>query len=65
MSLLKWEPARYLSSLSKIPETELFVSEASVEKLKTIGVILAAVIPIIISVIELLQKWGSNDAKSN
>ena len=48
--------ARYLSSLSKIPETELFVSEAPIEKLKTIGTILAAVIPIIISAIELLKR---------
>jgi hypothetical protein len=48
--------ARYLSYLSKIPETELFVSEAPVEKLKTIGAILAAVIPIIISIIELIHS---------
>jgi len=48
--------ARYLSSLSKIPETELFVSEASLERLKIIGTILAATIPIIISAIELFFR---------
>lgn len=45
--------AMYLSSLSKIPETELFVETATLQKLKPIGTLLAAVIPIIISAIEL------------
>jgi hypothetical protein len=48
--------ARYLSFFSKIPETELFVSEALTERLKTIGTALAAVIPIIISAIDLYIK---------
>lgn len=45
--------AMYLSSLSKIPETELFVETATLQKLKPIGALLAAVIPKIISAIEL------------
>jgi hypothetical protein len=47
--------AMYLSSLSKIPETELFVETATLQKLKPIGALLAAVIPIIISAIELSE----------
>jgi hypothetical protein len=47
--------ARYLSTLSKIPETELFVGESQLQKFKTIGTFLAAAIPIIISLIGLLR----------
>jgi hypothetical protein len=46
---------RYLSTLSKIPETELFVGESQLQKFKTIGAFLAVVIPIIISIIGLLK----------
>jgi hypothetical protein len=48
--------AKYLSTLSKIPETELFVETTPVQKLKLTGTILVAVIPIIISAIELFKS---------
>lgn len=47
--------ARYLSTLSKIPDTELFLIESPLEKLKIIGTFLAAAIPIVISVIQLIK----------
>jgi hypothetical protein len=47
--------ARYLSTLSKIPETELFVSESILQKLKTIGAFLAVAIPIVLSIITLTR----------
>jgi hypothetical protein len=47
--------ARYLSALAEVSATELFVNESSVEKLKSIGAFVAVVIPIIISIIEIVR----------
>jgi hypothetical protein len=47
--------ARYLSLLSEIQETELFVSEPLTNKLKVLGTILGAAIPIALSIFQLLR----------
>jgi hypothetical protein len=47
--------ARYLSSVYQVPETEFFVDESIVQKLKTVGTILVAAIPIVISIIRAIQ----------
>jgi hypothetical protein len=44
--------ARYLSSLQKIPDSEFYIKVSLFEQLKTIGAFLAAVITIIISIIQ-------------
>jgi hypothetical protein len=46
--------ARYLATLSKIPEAELFVSASLLQKLKTIGAFLATAITLIVSIIPLI-----------
>jgi hypothetical protein len=46
--------AEYLSILSDIPDTELFIRESILQKLKPIGIFLAAAIPIIISLIPIM-----------
>lgn len=56
--------ARYFSTAYKVPASELFVRESLAQKLKTVGTVLAATIPIVISIIalilELLQKTNTN-----
>jgi hypothetical protein len=42
--------ARYLSTLQKIPDSEFFIKESLFQQLKVIGALLAAAIPIIISI---------------
>lgn len=46
--------AKYLASIYIIPDSEFYVKASILEELKLIGVILAAAIPIIISLIEIL-----------
>jgi hypothetical protein len=49
--------AKYLSTFYKVPETEqLFIKESLAQKLTRIGAFLAAAIPIIISIIQLILK---------
>jgi hypothetical protein len=51
------EPFRYISTLLKVPETEeLLARESLGQKFKEVGAFLAAGIPIIISIIELLKS---------
>jgi hypothetical protein len=45
--------ARYLSNVYKVPETEFFVAESNIQKLKPVGTFLAAAIPILVSIIAL------------
>jgi effector-binding domain-containing protein len=47
--------ARYLATISKIPEAELFVSVSLLQKLKTIGAFLATAITLIVSIIALYR----------
>jgi hypothetical protein len=48
--------ARYLSNVYKIPESEFFVEESIIQKLKPVGTFFAAAIPIIVSIIALLSR---------
>jgi hypothetical protein len=48
--------ARYLTTLSNVPESEIFIRESLAEKLKSIGTVLAAAIPIMISIVELFSS---------
>jgi hypothetical protein len=50
--------AEDLSRLSGIPNTELFVRESILQKLKSIGIFLAAAIPITISLIQFIFGIG-------
>jgi hypothetical protein len=51
--------AIYLSTLHKVPVTEeFFVKESLVQKLRMVGAFLAATIPIVISIIQLVSKNG-------
>jgi hypothetical protein len=50
----KLKLAKYLSSTYKVPETDFFVSESIVQRLKVIGTFFAAAIPIIISIVQLM-----------
>jgi hypothetical protein len=47
--------ARYLSNVYKVPETEFFVGESDIQKMKPVGTFLAAAIPIIVSIIVLVR----------
>ena len=46
--------ARYLSNTYKVPEAEFFVEESIIQKMKPVGTFLAAIIPIIVSIIALV-----------
>jgi hypothetical protein len=46
--------ARFLSTIYEVPESELFVKEQLLQKLKVVGALLAAAIPIGISIVQLL-----------
>ena len=46
--------ARFLSTIFKVPESELFVKEQLLQKLKVVGTIVAAAVPIIISRIQII-----------
>lgn len=49
--------AIYLSTLFKVPDTEqIFIKETLMQKLRTIGAFLVAVIPIVVSIIQLIHK---------
>jgi hypothetical protein len=48
--------ARYLSSVYKVPETEFFIEESNIQKMKPVGTFLAATIPIIVSIITLIGR---------
>ena len=50
------ELARFLSTIYKIPESELFVKEQLLQKLKVVGAFLAGAIPIVISIIQIIRK---------
>lgn len=53
----KLKLAIYLPSLFKVPHTEqIFAKETLMQKLRTIGAFLVAVIPIVISIIHLIYK---------
>jgi hypothetical protein len=52
----KLKLARYLSSVYKNPESEIFAGESNVQKIRTVGTFLAVAIPIIISLISLIVK---------
>ena len=52
------KPVTCISMIMKIPETEEFLTQETVgQKLKVIGTFLAATIPILISLIEFIQKF--------
>jgi hypothetical protein len=53
----KLELARHLSKRSQIPETEVFVKESLVQKLKVVGSLFAAAIPIVISRIQFILAF--------
>lgn len=46
--------AQYLSSLLKIPDSDFYIKKSLFQHLKIIGAFLAAAIPIIISIIQLI-----------
>jgi hypothetical protein len=48
--------ARYLSKAYKVTESEFFVEESIIQKMKGIGTFLAAAIPIIVSIIALINQ---------
>jgi hypothetical protein len=52
----KLKLAKYLSSTYKVPETDFFVNESIVQRLKVVGTFFAAAIPIIISIIQLMLR---------
>jgi hypothetical protein len=46
-----------LSTILKVPETEEFLSrETALQKIKLVGPVIAAAVPVIISIIELLNR---------
>jgi hypothetical protein len=45
--------AKYLNSTFKVPETEFLAAESIAQRLKVVGTILVAAIPIIISIVQL------------
>ena len=47
---------RLLATLCKVPENDLFVRESLIQQLKIVGTLLAAAIPIVISIIEIIPK---------
>ncbi|MFZ0511065.1 MAG: hypothetical protein WAM14_05630 [Candidatus Nitrosopolaris sp.] len=50
------KPVTCISTIMKVPETEEFLTEESVgQKLKVVGTLLAATIPIIISLVEVIR----------
>jgi hypothetical protein len=49
------ELARFLSTISKVPEGELFGKESLFQQLKTVGSFLFVAIPIVISIIQLVM----------
>ena len=51
----KFNLAKYLSSLQQIPNSEFYIKESLIQELKAIGVFLAAAIPIIISIIQIIK----------
>ncbi len=51
----KLELARYLLRLTKIPETELFISEPYAQKIRKVLTSIAVTIPIVIAIIQLIQ----------
>ena len=52
------KPVTCISMIMKVPETEEFLTQETVgQKLKVIGTLLAATIPIIISLIDIILRY--------
>jgi hypothetical protein len=55
----KIELSRYLSKLTNVPEAEILAEETLKPKLKSIGAVLAVIVPVTISTIELIRHFSS------